>query len=202
MYVACPLLQRDCEPTLRRTVSPSLEPVTLAELKLQARIDGDDEDSGHEAKLVAAREKVESDTQRAFVTQTWQLTLDRFPSQIELDVCPVLAVSGITYINTDGDLTTLATSLYTANVSGEPGRIRPAYGTVFPSVRSNYPGAVTVTFTAGYGSGASTTPQSAKHAILLLAAHWNENREAASDRSVKGVELAYDSLVRSLRWRA
>src|SRR5690242_18760477 len=54
---------------------PGEEPVSLAEAKAFARIDGSDEDALVGALIAAARLHVESLTGRALITQTWRLVL-------------------------------------------------------------------------------------------------------------------------------
>jgi uncharacterized phiE125 gp8 family phage protein len=118
---------------------------------------------------------------RQFVTATWKLYLDDFPDEIELTKLPVASVTSITYVSTSGTTTTLPANQYqTSSACPDcPGRISPAYGCAWPSVRGGFE-QVVVTFTAGYGAAAAV-PQAAKHALLLIVAHWYENREPTTD---------------------
>src|SRR5258706_6207580 len=59
---------------------PAVEPFTLAEAKLHCRIDIDDDNANVDKWIKAARTKVEKDTGRALLTQTWDLFLDAFYS--------------------------------------------------------------------------------------------------------------------------
>jgi hypothetical protein len=53
---------------------------------------------------------------------------------------------------------------------------------------------------AGYGA-ASAVPDDAKQAILLLASHWVENREAVLSGTIsKEIELSYTALTDRLKW--
>lgn len=63
--------------SLTRTVAPTLEPVSLADAKLWCRVDNTAEDSVITALVQAAREQVESDMGRQFVSQTWVWTVDQ-----------------------------------------------------------------------------------------------------------------------------
>lgn len=67
---------------LNLIAAPAAEPLTKEEVKSWLRIDSDDTTQDYEiAGLIqAAREYAENRCGRALVTQTWQLTLDRFPS--------------------------------------------------------------------------------------------------------------------------
>lgn len=61
---------------------PPEEPVTLDEAKTDMRVDLDftDLDALITAYIAAARQHAETICRRAFVTQSWRLTADRFPS--------------------------------------------------------------------------------------------------------------------------
>lgn len=114
-------------------------------------------------------------TNRQFVTASWQLTLDAFPCEIELPKPPLQSVTSIQYIDTAGDTQTLAASKYQVDATAEPGRVRPSFGNVWPSVRGDM-NSITIIFVAGYGA-ASAVDERAKSAIKLTLAHWYENRE-------------------------
>lgn len=179
------------------SVAPASEPVTTAELKTHLRVDGSDEDTDIELLGVAARELVETDTERALMPQTLILRLDAFPDYIELRRCPLRTVTSIQYYDSAGTLTTLAADQYRTDLSSEPGRIAPAWGVAWPTTRpmSN---AVIVTFTAGYDDE-SEVPAAAKHAIKLLVGHWYRNREAIGSVGQE-IELSYGALIQRLRW--
>lgn len=123
---------------------------------------------------------------RALITQTWRLTLDGFPSPaclagsaIVLPLPPLQAVQSVTYIDPDGVQQMLQASEYVAQGIGsdDKARIIPAFGKTWPQTQ-DFPGAVTVTFRAGYGDGAGSLPSAITQAALLIAAHWFEQREA------------------------
>jgi hypothetical protein len=59
---------------------PTVEPVTLAEAKLHARIEYSDDDALVTSLITAARRYCETAIRAAFITQTWTLMLDSFPS--------------------------------------------------------------------------------------------------------------------------
>lgn len=161
-----------------RTVAPTVEPITLADAKLHLRVTQDEQDAHIAASIAAAREQFEQDTGRALLSQTWTLTMDTFPgsaSPIRLLRSPLIAVTSIVYKDTAGSSTTLASSDYVVSKS-EPGRITPAYGETWPSTYDEAD-AVTVTFTAGYGTTAASVPELCKSAIKLLVGEMYERRE-------------------------
>lgn len=59
---------------------PAAEPVSLIEAKEHLRVDWSDDDALISALISAAREYAESICRRVFVTQSWKLVLDTFPS--------------------------------------------------------------------------------------------------------------------------
>lgn len=194
----CSPLMHNVPHSLRVTTAPVSEPITLTEAKAHCRVDTTDEDDLLTAYLVTAREKVESDTERALMPQTITLRLDAFPKWIELRRCPVSSGTVvITYVDTAGDTQTLSSTNYIVDQHGEPGRITPAVGYAWPSTALQI-NAVTVVFSAGYAS-AELVPAAAKHAMKLLIGHWYRNREAVGQVG-SDIEMAYGALINSIRW--
>lgn len=184
----------------RRTVNPTSEPVTLEDFKAHARVDYDDQDTVINNQITAARLYCEEYLQRSFITTTWALTMEEFPcEEIELQRANLIAVSSITYIDTAGATQTLDASHYRVDAYSEPPEIEPAWGYYWPFTRE-ISNAVTVTFTAGYGATAASVPQTIKQAILLLAAHWFENREYVSGQTVNTIPMTIESLLMTERW--
>ncbi len=176
--------------------APASEPVTLAEAKAHLRVEVADEDSLITALIVVAREAAEAHTRRALVTQTWRLTLDRFPAAlqpwwdgvrqvadmpgdgniIELPRPPLVSVTSVTvYDDADNPVAVPAASYYVDSDS-EPGRVSLRSGKTWPAV-GRVAGGVEVVFVAGYGA-ASAVPQAIRQGMLMLIGHLFERREA------------------------
>jgi hypothetical protein len=137
---------------------PGEEPVSLAEAKLFARVDGNDEDSLVGALVAAARLHVESLTGRALVTQTWRLVLACVTGLVvPLPVVPALALVEAP----DGAVLQGDSVLLAEPVSGE----------------------LTLDYTAGYG-GAADVPADLKQAVLTLVAYWYEHRDSVTTAPV------------------
>ncbi|MBE3118845.1 MAG: phage head-tail connector protein [Candidatus Atribacteria bacterium] len=188
--------------TIRISAQPSTEPVSLSEAKAHLRVDIADDDTLISSLITAARQILEVQAQRQFVTATWVMTLDKFPllcKEIRLLRPPIASVTSIYYLNSAGTSTLLAAADYRVDSASEPGRITPAYGKTWPIA---YPvtNAVTVTYSAGYGA-ASAVPKAITQAILLLVGHWYENREAvqAYGGGVTPLPMAVDALVAPFR---
>lgn len=129
---------------------------------------------------------------RALVTQTWRLDLNGFPSggryvpgmghvdcgAIVLPLPPLQSVSSITFVDTNGDTQTLATSVYqVVNRQRQPSMIVEAYGQSWPSTRDIYH-SVSVTFIAGYGAAADV-PSDIARAIELLVGDMDKHRSSS-----------------------
>jgi len=184
---------------LVRTEDPASEPVTLEEAKSHLRVDASDDDTLIEGLITAARQYYEDVTRRALITQTWRLSLDRWPggSEILLPRAPLQSVTSVVYTDSDGTATTWSSDEYAVDADSEPGRVVLGYGYSWPSatLRTSLP--IQITYEAGYGD-ADDVPEKIKQAIKLLVGHWYENREGvmvAQGVSIQGLPLAIDSLV-------
>lgn len=190
--------------------APAVEPITLDEIKAHCRVTHADDDVYLIGLVAACREYAETLTRRSFVSTTWRLTLDDWPSvrtgnfgstsdSIILPRSPVASVTSITYIDTAEATQTLATSVYELSNTTEPATIRLKYGQSWPSVLG-HPECITVTFVAGYGAY-DEVPEIAKAAIKLHVSHLYENREAVTPASVgdQTFSVGYDALINSLK---
>ena len=128
------------------------EPLSVADCRLQCRIDDSVLDSLITVYIAAARAQAEFKTRRRLITQQWRQTIDRFPTDadIRLEVPPVVSVEAVTYRDTAGTTQTLSSSLYVLDAAVLPGYLLPAYGTTWPSTLDS-PNAVSIDLTAGYG---------------------------------------------------
>lgn len=159
--------------TLTLISGPAEEPVTLDEARAHLRVDETGEDALIVGLVTAARTMLEAETRRAFVSQGWQLTLDAWPQtrRIDLGLAPVVSVDELAV-----DGVALDASLYDTGLRHDPPRIALKRNAALPDPDDGVEG-ITVSFTAGYGD-ASAVPQPLKQAILMLTAHWYENRMA------------------------
>jgi uncharacterized phiE125 gp8 family phage protein len=182
----------------RVSVGPVVEPVSVEDLKLHARIDSGFEDSKLQSYLTAARIMLEKDTRRAFCTQTVVVAMDFLPTYIVLPVAPVQSITSITYYDSLNVQQTLASTEYESDLYAEPALIRPAFGKTWPTTYERF-NAVELTAVVGYGA-ASAVPEDAKQAMRLLASHWYRYGEAVADNVTHDVKLSYDALVGRLKW--
>lgn len=154
---------------------PTEQPVILTEAKKQVEIAlGVTYHDAHLLRLMsAATQEVERIANRAILSQTLVLRLDRFPAgrgRIHLPRPPLQSVTSVKYYDTNGDQQTLATTVYKVLTAQEPGQIALKYGQTWPSVYAEAE-AVEIEYVAGYADTASELGdrhEDLKSAILLL----------------------------------
>lgn len=159
---------------------PATEPVSTADIKTHLRIDHSDEDSYLATLGSVARRHVEQITWRALITQTWRMSLREFPcsdSPIVVPRAPLQSVTSISYTDDAGGSQTWDAADYDVDTVVTPGTIEPGWGESYPSTREE-PGAVLVTYVAGFGDSASDVPADLVHAIKILVADMYCRRES------------------------
>ena len=176
------------------TSDPSIEPITTSDMKDHIKVDISDDDDLIDTYTSSARQYVEDIMGRQFISATWTLYYDSFPTVITVPRPPLQSVTSIQYYDTDGVLQTLSSAIYTADTTSQPGRIVEAYSQVWPSTR-DIPNAVIVTVVAGYGATAADVPAKIKQAIKLMVGHWYENREQTQIIDMKELPKAVESLI-------
>lgn len=183
---------------LVRVTKPSLMLLNHQELQKQCELLDGDHDSYLTRLLENATAAAERYTGRAFATQTWRLTLDRFPCRtIKLPRPPLQSVTSITYIDEDGAEQTLDSSLYVVATDSHPGRVAPAYDEVWPATRTTLE-AVKITYVAGHTS-VDDVPEEAKQAVGVMVADWFVNRETTTEKEMRRVPLSAQWLLNGLK---
>lgn len=192
---------------LKQTVAPAVEPLGVEDAKEWLKVQHGKEDGLITELVQDARERFERVAGYQLLQATWQLTLDQFPGEracglaggimddwrIYVPIPRLISVSSVVYVATDGTSTTLPAADYSVDTAGEPARIEPAYGEVWPSTREQQ-NAVTVTYLAGYGAQASAVPASVKVALKKIVGLLYANRGV--DRDTEALERAVECLCR------
>ena len=170
-------------------------PVSTADMKLHLKIESGetDDDALIDTLLGAATKYCEEFQHRSYITQTRYQYYDEFPLMFSVPYPPLIAVTTIIYIDTDGGEVELDTGEYRVDTKNEPGRITEAYNSTWPATRA-ITNAVVLTYTAGYGTSADV-PKPVKAAIKLLVAHWYEHRESVSDIPIQILPQAVSALL-------
>jgi len=186
--------------TIDIVAGPVAEPVTLNDVKLELGF-GPMQDSDRAASqllndqlrnhIVTARDYCEGWCRRVFVTQTWQLLLDSFPSvalrydrngypEIWLPKPPFQSVVSFTYVDTSGATQTLTQDAsYGVNLAApfygyqlsrgsrtQPARLLPPWARPWAPQRM-VPDNTVVRFRCGYG-GPITCSMTAGSAVLTV----------------------------------
>jgi uncharacterized phiE125 gp8 family phage protein len=166
--------------------TPTIEPITLSELKLHLRLDSGSfsdnvEDDILNALITASRENIEDITCRALLTQTWYYYLDRFPREnfIKIPFGNLQSVTALSYKDTDGDSTSMTvTEDYLVETNGEAcGRIVLPYGGVWPTDSLYTSKPITIEFICGWTT-AALVPYKIKAACKMICADLYSNRES------------------------
>lgn len=179
--------------TTRLITASSALAVSLAAARDNAKVDVDvGGTSALDAQITQAirtyTAKAEHITGRRFITQTWTLTLDCFPSTITLPGSPLVSVDSVKYYDTAGVQQTLSESAYITDIASAPGRIVPVI--TWPTIAARI-NAVEVTYKSGYGPDDTAVPDAAKGYILAMVQQQFEPTTNAKDENI---ECNLDSL--------
>lgn len=183
--------------------APATPLLSLAEAKEHVRVDHTDDDTFLESVVAAANGWMDGEAGilgRALITQTWRLTLSAPPRGrfLSLPVPVVQSVSSVAYFDETNTEQTFAADNYRLISHPEHGLIELADGANWPNTYRRGD-AMSVDFVAGYGDTATDVPQPIRHAAALLAVHWYENREAATERSMAALPLGVQALLANYR---
>lgn len=184
--------------SLRRTVPPNQLPTTVAEVK--SRLNLSDADTTHDTKIdeliEAATDQIENDLNQGIITQTYQFTFEKFPTgcSIKLPKKPVQSISEISYKDTNGDSTVVATSVYSLDIARR--EVYLNYDQSWPDQEAVHQEAVTITFVVGYG-GPSDVPRLIKQAIDLMVGKWFDDPAMESNDNMRH-DAAYNRIVERL----
>lgn len=170
--------------SIRLITAPAVEPITLAQAKEHLRVDHTTDDNLITAMISAARDYCEKWTARAFVTQTWELVVDEFPTaEILIPLPPLQSVTSIKYDDGAGVEQTLATDQYEVDTVSQPGWVVPIT-TGWPTSIFEGINAVRIRFVAGYNPSSNSPddlvvniPGSLKAAMYLYIGQLYDQRE-------------------------
>lgn len=199
------------------------EPITVAQVKVQARIEADNtsHDAEIEALIPVAREVMERMLGRAIVKSTITLFQDApggapmewwegvkegaeswyVPREIKLPRPPLIAVNSVSSFDDADTETTMPSTDYLVDKADQinPGRLVLRNGAAWPTALRPA-NAIKIVYTAGY-EDANSTPALLKHGLKMLAFKMFETRgdgcspeECAEQCGVMGVVGAFKVL--------
>lgn len=182
---------------LKLITPPAEQVVTTAELKEYLRIDNNLEDGRLQVMEAAAVKALENEISHKFVTQTWDIFLDRWPMQAsakwwdgvkEMAISEIVSpVRNITLpIGIGRQLTQFSTysddqefvenvANYTFDSVGPRARVGLKMGGVWPTTVLRSVNGIRFRVEVGFGA-ASAVPADIKQAVKEFVAHMYENR--------------------------
>lgn len=169
------------------TSPPSLEPVSLDEVKAHLRIDGVQDDVLLSSLILTSRLHVEAALGLSLITQGQKWTLDWWPDHgdgaVELPVRPVQSVTAINIRDASGTANAVSGDLYELDGACAPARLLRKAGE-WPRPGKKHNG-IEIDLLTGYGAVASDVPEPIRLALLQLVAHWYEHRDPVEIGSSK-----------------
>ena len=181
----------------KTTVAAASEPITLAELKEQLRIESSttEDDTFLTGLIVSSREAVEAILGKVLINQTVVAKLDEFPKDdyFELPTPPVSSVTSITYFDEDNASQTFSSASYSLNDYCDPDRIVRNTDVDWPATYDRWD-AITVTYQSGFANAAAV-PSSIKTVVKMLAAETYEQRGFSDSDANKNAMLRAASVM-------
>jgi len=159
------------------TTEPSIEPVTVAELKTFARIITDAEDTLLEGFIKAARKSTEEYLGRALIQQTIRMLMDYWPSiRIKLPHPPLISVDKVFTLDEDGIETIYSSDNYYIMTEATPGKLILKRSVTPPINTDRDFGGFGIEFKAGYGTASTDVPTPIIEGVKLWAASLSAGR--------------------------
>lgn len=188
---------------LIRLSKPSVLFVSVEDVKAQAVIDTDDDDDLLKGYIRAATRFAEDRTGRIFQPAEFEWRTDRWCDPICVPVFPLRTVTEVVYLDEDNAEQTLDPGDWWSVETDDGFEVRFTDAFSSPSLSSRSQ-SVRVKFEAGYddpnASGSGDDPMLAQDAIdrlivLILTAHWYQNREPVSDEATNEVPFSAKALI-------
>ena len=159
------------------TSPPAVEPVSLVEAKAHLRVPHADDDAYITTLISAARRLIEQRSGLRLINQGWSLFVDCWPDRpdLSLGLSPVSAISDIITFSDADATSTYDAAHYYLDAATKPCRVVLRNGRLAP--RGSRPvNGIEVRFVAGFGATGAAVPQDLRQALLVIIAHWFQNR--------------------------
>lgn len=157
---------------------PALEPISLAQMKAHLRIEHAFEDALVSAYITSARLHIEARLAKLLISQNWRINFDRLPTGkvVELPLAPMLALNSVSYYTDLPGPNNIPPVDYSIDLNS----MRPRFSLHLQRQNLRSFGAYELDVSVGYGPAPEDVPADIRHALMMLVAHWHENREAAT----------------------
>jgi uncharacterized phiE125 gp8 family phage protein len=188
------------------TDAPTELVVSAAELRQHLRLNTTDEDDLLEGCILSATEQFEHHTDGRVVMETtfvqrfmsWDRLLMNSPTRyvspnlytLALGRAPVSSVEGVTYYDTEDEVQELED--WETDLTGTPALVYYRPVGMVPYLSLTRPRPIEVEFIAGWE--ADTVPASVKRAILLLAAHYFDQRVNYGEMELKELPMGFAAI--------
>lgn len=174
--------------------APATEPITRTQAKKQLELSSETtHDDQVDLLIQAAREQWEHDTDSCCMAQTWKVNFEAADDdEIYLPKRPVASITSVKYYDTDNTQQTLSSSVYGLDAACRSVRLKHLQD--WPAAVLDRWDAWEITYVCGYAS-AALVPAIAKQAMLLLVAHYFENRDMIMGEALQSMPV-YEALVR------
>ena len=161
-----------------KVVTPATSnPITLTEAKTHLKVDTTADDTFITNLIKSATSSAQEYTNRFFIATTIQQVGDKWEDISNLFKSPVLSVTNIKYVSTDGILTTLNSSVYFLDDVNKPARIGLKPNQSYPEIIDRL-NAVQVNYVVGLAAGPDEVDEGIRQALLLTIGNWYQNRQA------------------------
>lgn len=179
------------------TTQPETLVVSVDEAKEQVQQYDIQEGAFLQRLIKVATFDLQNRTKRQFITATSVDVRDFFPWEdvIYLRLPPLVSVTSIVYVDSDGDDQTFSSSKYDVDTSNHAiGRVVLKESQSWPDTNTEA-NAVTITYTSGYGTASSDVPEPIRHAILLRVEDLYEGQQPRGGAFVGKNEQAIEALL-------
>ncbi|VTU02780.1 Putative uncharacterized protein OS=Labrenzia alexandrii DFL-11 GN=SADFL11_2487 PE=4 SV=1 [Gemmataceae bacterium] len=178
-------------------VTPPAAPVAAAELRNRLRLNSPAEDADLDEFLAAAAEQFEDDTGRPVLATGYRQDLSRWPcGPIVLGRAGVTAVAAVGQYDATGSPVPLAGSAWRADLLTHPARVALSATPAAVATAAGIPVSPVgyVLFTAGWATPAAV-PRRVRTALMLLAGHFYEHREAFHEGTLSELPSGWATVV-------
>lgn len=185
-----------CHHALELVDAPVTTPISLTEVKAQLRVEHTDDDTLLTRLLNTAVSftDVRGALGKAMITQKWGQWVPPSPGEVRLILGPFQGLTAVKYYDTDGVLQTATLTDFEVIGPAALPIVRPKTGYSWPTTQSRSD-AIKLEYTIGYGDAATDVPDIVRHALLMLVAHWYENREQTSQDVMTDVPFGFTELM-------
>ena len=166
---------------------PTAEPVSLSDARARFRVSDASQDDAINHWIQTARARVERDTGRALLAQTWlerrdvwwgEGRLSAFGTRFRLLKPPLIALEAVTIYGADDTPSEIDPAAFFVDTLSDPGRLVLRPGQSWPQPARVAAG-IEIRFRCGYGDQPDDVPAPLREAVLQLTVHLAETGGAS-----------------------